>query len=108
MSITATQTTRFKGGRFFKRLLSRALSCEMGTIAFDSSYPTGGEAVTFNMGTVVKADIGPMSGYVFEYLAGSILVYRSGNTTTSPLVEAATGTDLSGLTAVPYVVWGYD
>lgn len=67
-----------------------------GLIAFDSSYPTGGEAlVASDIGLSVIDDIvvKPKSGYVFEYdhTNAKVLVYRS-----AASVPVFTGSALSG------------
>ena len=41
-----------------------------GTIAFDSSYPTGGESLTpanVGLSTITNLSVSPKSGYTFEY-----------------------------------------
>lgn len=53
------------------------------TIAFDSSYPTGGESLTaanLGLGTIEYIRIDPKAGYVFEYdyTNKKVLAYRSG------------------------------
>jgi hypothetical protein len=57
-----------------------------GTIAFDSSYPTGGESLTAaNIGLRVVdfIEVTARSGYVFEYdyTNSSLLVYRTATVT---------------------------
>jgi hypothetical protein len=74
-----------------------------GTVTFDASYATGGEAfVPENYGfvTVDKVEVDPSVGYVPEYIASTdkILV-RWVDTTTdgAPLAEVASTTDLSAV-----------
>jgi len=57
-----------------------------GTLAFDSSYPTGGESLTAaNIGlrVIEQIDVQPRSGYVFDYnyTDSLLLVYRTGTVT---------------------------
>jgi hypothetical protein len=79
----------------------------VGEIAFDSSYPTGGEEVPKNMLKYVKnvkyVFIQPIKGYTFSYDATNkkIIAYSTAAT------EVADKTDLSALTAVPVMIWGY-
>lgn len=77
------------------------------SVAFDNSYPTGGEAVSdVQLGFSLKPDfveIPPKSGYVFEYDAAAkkIKVYvEEAVAAGGPLVEVANLTDLSTLTGV--------
>lgn len=75
------------------------------TVAFDDSYPTGGEAVTAEqLGLTVVDAVIPLSagGYVSEYDEANekLLVYYGNNdgTADGPLVQVANETDLSELT----------
>lgn len=86
-----------------------------GTLALDSSYPTGGEAVDFNsvgLTQVKDLAVDPVSGYVFTVAAGSgpssrkVLAYVTGASSGAVLAEVANTTDLSALTAVPFRVRG--
>jgi hypothetical protein len=81
-----------------------------GSIAFDSSYPTGGETVT---GIPFTPDVflaSPTSGYVFEYDAtnNKLLAYYADYDAVADgaLIQVADETDLSALTAVPFVAFG--
>lgn len=85
-----------------------------GQIAFDSSYPTGGEALTavqLALARISNIVIEPKSGYIFDpaYSAGdvSILVYNSGGggaiaPTVDEVVTVATNTGT--LAALPAVI----
>lgn len=87
--------------------LSSGITLYMGTIALDSSYPTGGEAVDFGnnerMDFVVTA---PSGGYVGLWDAANqkLLQYYGDNNNAAdgPLIEAPNTTDLSALTAIPF------
>lgn len=83
-----------------------------GTLAFDSSYPTGGE-------TLIKSQVGlqtidrmniQAAGYVCQYDSANnkVLVYYGDNNNASdgPLIEVPNTTDLSALTAVPFEAVG--
>jgi hypothetical protein len=84
--------------------LGNKLACSM-DVAFDDSYPTGGE--DFDPVKVpgirpVFISISPRSGYVFEYdeTNKKILAYSTAAT------EVGNGTDLSTLTGVKVLVIG--
>jgi hypothetical protein len=88
----------------------------LGTLAFDSSYPTGGEALPagfekFNLAKVDYASIGPHEGFIFEYDATNdkVLAYFADYSTGTDgaLIQVADTTDLSGQAAVPFFVIGY-
>lgn len=74
-------------------------------IQFDSSYPTGGEALNpADLGLeVIEAvvAVGSGGGYLFDYIPASkkLLVFRSDYPAVSagPLVEVPNATDLSAL-----------
>lgn len=81
-------------------------------LAFDASYPTGGEALT-------PADLGlseidvliaePAGGYTFEYdHTNEKLLARWVDTTTdgAPQAQVADTTDLSGVTGVRIIAFG--
>ena len=58
----------------------------IGTIAFDASYPTGGESLTaanLGLGTIDQLRVFPKNGYVFEYdyTNSKLLAYSQGITT---------------------------
>lgn len=85
------------------------------TIAFDSSYPTGGEAIApaakFGLQKVNMVITQPKSGYTFEYdyTNDKLLVYWGDNNNASdgPSVEVANTTNLSTLTGVKAIVIGF-
>jgi len=83
-----------------------------GTIAFDASYPTGGETVSEQDLGVTNAEfvlMQPVAGYVFSYdLANQkVLAYWVDTTVDgSPMLQVPATTDLSALVAVPYLAIG--
>jgi hypothetical protein len=78
------------------------------TIAFDSSYPTGGEPLsTTDLGFKAQpsvVEIEPKAGYVFEYdfTNQKILAYYGDNNNASdgPLIEVPNTTNLATVTGV--------
>jgi len=82
-------------------------------IAFDSSYPTGGESLTASDLGLSVVDLvipSPKSGYVFEYdyTNSKIKAYYADYDATSDgaLIEVANTTDLSGVTGVRLLAMG--
>ena len=89
-----------------------------GTIAFDASYPTNGEAITpanlgFNAGGVIDSLqlIGGKGGYIgdFDKANSKILMYYGDNNAGAdgPLIEFPNATSLAALTAVRFVALGW-
>lgn len=114
-----------------------------GTLAFDSSYPTGGEAISLPLNEVKGMFIENKSGYMFEYdrinkkvkafhpraaiantLAASVDAGATSVTSTAangaiitlsgvagvaagPGAEVPNLTDLSALTDVGFLAWGW-
>lgn len=83
------------------------------TVAFDSSYPTGGESLTAaNLGLagIVHVQAGSAGGYVFEYDHTNkklkAFMGDNNNAADGPLIEVADTTDLSAVTCRA-VVYGY-
>lgn len=83
------------------------------TLAFDSVYPTGGEAVLpakFGLGRVDFAFFNPRAGYIFEYdyTNDKVLVYWTdlSASSDSALVEVTASTDLATLTGVRGLIVG--
>jgi hypothetical protein len=83
----------------------------VGTIAFDASYPTGGEAI--DLGSNERLDIvlcPNNTGYQFSWDAANqkLLVYvgDNDNAADAPGAQVANTTDLSALTAVPFLAVG--
>lgn len=99
MPITATITDHWVEGNKRKT---------RGTLAFDDSYPTGGEAFTarlFGLSTVEGLQIMPRGGMILEvFYAAKLIVAKVasvGGTT-----EVPNATDLSTFTAVPWEASG--
>lgn len=70
-----------------------------GTLALDTSYPTGGYALTprnLGLGAINDIEVRSKNGYVFEYnyTAQLLLVYRSlpAGTVAAPTIDGAAGT----------------
>ena len=88
----------------------------LGTLAMDSSYPTDGEAVDLSdsfEGGVIHLLFGFGSGYIFDHdggtpTAGKIKAwwfdYDAG--ADGAAIEVANTTDLSGITAAPFIAFG--
>jgi len=86
-----------------------------GTVAFDNSYPTNGEAITvtdfkFDTQLLSLEMVGGMGGYVADLnLTGMmLLMFMSDNDAGAdgPLIECNNTRDLSGLTAARFVAFG--
>lgn len=84
------------------------------TIAFDSSYPTGGESLTAtDLGFAAMprdVRVEPKGGYVFEYdrTNSTVLVYYGDNNNASDgaLIQVPDTTDLSAITGVKVIARG--
>ncbi len=82
-----------------------------GTVAMDSSYPTGGEALDVAANTrfeVLMAQ--PTSGYVFQWDTANQLLKAyyadNNNAADGPLIEVPAATDLSTVTGIQFVAFG--
>ena len=116
MAASKTSDVRLNTNRTFGSALSRGAGFDTGTIALDSSYPTGGETLAFfNNTTLVMCQ--PRGGYVFDYditnsklkallVASQPIAAQS--TEMSVLVEASNTKDLSALSDIPFVAFGWD
>ena len=83
---------------------SKPIQFGYGTLAFDSAYPTGGEALTLTgMREILNMICGKFGDWVFEWDAANqkleAYVMSTG-------LEVANGTDLSTATGIPYMAWG--
>ena len=83
----------------------------VGTIAFDSSYPTGGEAIDLSGNERVEyIQCNAQGGYVFVFEQNDqkLLAYYGDNNNAAdgPLIEVPNTTDLSSLTAIPFIAVG--
>lgn len=82
----------------------------LGTLAFDASYPTGGEATTIAaLGDSFFADtdgvavmIFPNTGYTFQWHPDTLKVRALSTAAT----EVSNATDLSALSSVTYLMIG--
>lgn len=81
---------------------------------FDSSYPTGGEALSAADMGLRKAELvvaNPKNGYTFsyDYANGKLLAYQgdNANAAAAPSVQVANTTDLSAVTNVRVLAIGY-
>lgn len=83
------------------------------SVAFDSSYPTGGESVTpakLGLGKIEFLIAQPTSGYVFQWdnANSKLLAYYADYDAVADgaLIQVPDTTDLSGLTAIKVLVFG--
>lgn len=121
MALSFSITSRFKEGKYTRVL---------GTIAWDNSYPTGGESFQAGLGDhVLSLNCNPYKGYSFEpdyankkiiayavavagsaaaagtdalSLKASVINKESAGAMTSGLNEVHSTKDLSALTAAPF------
>lgn len=95
--------------------ISQNMGILTGTVAFDTSYPTGGEDTSGISGyfqTCLVIIFIPTAGYVFQYdkANDTVLVYQSDYSFSAdaPLVEVADTTDLSTpLASVQFIAIGF-
>ena len=112
MAGVKTKDTRLKEPTV-QQLLARGGKIEFGTYAFDAEYATGGEALAFTAvgwkANPVVCVFEPKGGYVFEYDRTNGKVKAMGQTSNAigALVEIASSTDLSALSDVPYLAFGW-
>lgn len=92
----------------------RGLKFVTGTIAFDASYPTGGEATTDISGhftELLGVIFESKSGYTFsyDYTNNKVLAYVGDNDAVAdgPQAQVADTTDLSAVTGVRFLAFGY-
>lgn len=87
-----------------------------GTVAFDASYPTGGEslsglAAACGLSLVNDVKFFPHEGFVFEWDSANakVLAYYGDNDNASDgaLVQVPNTTDISAQAAVQFVAKGY-
>jgi hypothetical protein len=91
--------------------LQSGLTLFVGTIALDSSYPTGGEAI--DLSNAERLDVLIVAGgggYIYEWDAPNqklkLMIGDNNNAADAVAVEAANATDVSALTALPFVAVG--
>lgn len=89
----------------------------LATVAFDSSYPTGGEAIAasdLGLSTIDVLIPNQRNGHIIEWdkTNAKLLVYRQsdiGSTVSiaaTPFSEASNAIDLSSITGVDIIAWG--
>lgn len=100
MAVTITKTTGLQTSDI-RSLLARGSGVWVGTIAFDSSYPTAGESVSlpFTPDFVIAE---PTAGYVFswDYANKKLLAYYYDydGVADGVAIQVANETDLSAVT----------
>lgn len=103
MAVTVTPDAGHNTNYSLNAFLSRGGKLQVGTLAFDDSYPTGGEPVDFGFTPTIVL-LQPASGYVFEYDAdnGQVLAYYADYDATADgaLIQVANATDLSAVSTV--------
>ena len=84
------------------------------TSDFDASYPTGGEPLTpgdLGLRVVNRLEASPKSGFIFEYdkTNEKLLAYYADYDAVADgaLIQVADTTDLSAVTGVEIMAWGY-
>lgn len=87
------------------------LSVISGTIAFDNSYPTGGESITAITGkfqTCLQVICDNFGGFLttFDKTNSKLLVYQATDAVAGTRAEAANAADLSGITAMRFIAYG--
>lgn len=109
MAVTVTPETRQQTQYSFRGAQANGMKLQIGTLAFDASYPTGGESVAFTgISDVLFIAFNDTAGYVLTYddSAGKVVVYEAG-ADGAALDEVANATDLStALAAVQYLAIG--
>jgi hypothetical protein len=86
-----------------------------GTIAFDTSYPTGGEPIVpadVKMSKLLVLLVESNDGYVFTWDdTNDTLIAYHGNydpgSADGPLIEVGNTSDLSGITDARYIAFGW-
>ena len=109
MAAVVTQSVKYNTNYSINSAVARGLKIQHGTIALDDSYPTGGEAVEFGFDADVV--ICPVSGgYTFGWDSTNqkLLAYYADYDAAADgaLIQVAAETDLSALTAIPYIAIG--
>lgn len=82
-----------------------------GTLAFDSSYPTGGEAVDLANNERIDVLIAQGNGYTFKLDSANqkLIAYQGDNTNAAaaPGIEVANAANLAAVTGVPFIAIGH-
>lgn len=102
MAATATVTKKYGIGG--------TATLYVGTIAFDSSYPTGGEAIDVSGNERLEVVLAQHASYTFEWDQNDQKLKVGWGDYSAAAdgahVEVANTTDISALTAVPFVAIG--
>lgn len=114
MAATKTVSTRHGGQVATLGNMANNLAIETGEIAMDTTYPTGGETLTFpGFASIACVQISPRGGYLFEYdVANSkVKAWKCKNAAatgaSAVFIQAASGTNLGSLSDVAYVAFGF-
>lgn len=121
MALTVTAAAEGPGKGASRPLFARSprpIEMWMGTVDFDSSYATGGEAFNAEseagFSDIVQVWVAPKNGFTFEYVDSATAANRKikafwVDTTTdgAAQVEVTSTTNLSTVTGVPVIVFGY-
>ena len=105
MALTIAKNDNLRGFLDLTLMAHRDLKMVPITIAFDNSYPTGGEAFSFSgVNHIVNVMIEPAGAYtfVYDYTNDKIQVFVSATG-----LEVADATDLSALTGIHALLIGY-
>lgn len=109
MAATLTNKKAVNTNYGLESYLARGLNIYFGSIAFDNSYPTGGESITLPF-TPVLVIIEPSAGYIFQwdYDNKKVKAFYADYDAVADgeLIEVADTTDLSALDDVRFVAFG--
>lgn len=108
---TKTKAVQHNTNTSLNSAVSKNMHIEVGTVAFDSSYPTGGEALSFEGFTPTAVMFQSSGGYVFSWDStnNKVLAYRADYDAVADgaLIQVANATNLAALTAVQYIAIGF-
>lgn len=100
LTLGRVQTRRFFGVRIVA-----------GYIAMSASYTTGGEAINLPLSDIKGMLIENKGGYMFEYDRANKKIkafqFDYDAAADGPAVEVAAETDLSALTGIAFLAWGW-
>ena len=110
--MTKTANVRLETYSEIQHFIARGGRVEFGSLAFDTSYPTGGESLTFpafkNVAIVL---VESKAGYVFsyDYTNSKVIAYYADYDAVADgaLIQVANETNLSALTDVRYIAVGF-
>ncbi len=112
MSLTRTPAKRHGGIYTVQADAGTNMVIEIGTLAFDNSYPTGGEAITFSIpvANIVGFYAEPYGGRLYTYERSTEKIkawFSRGGTASGVFAEVSSTSDLSAMSNVPYMVFGF-